>query len=186
MRIQNTFKKVVYFIRKSCVIFFLRLGVPPRVLMYEPALNADILRAFGARIGKTDVHIYGPLVLHDGEKSYGNLTIGDHCRTGGNNYIDLTARVTLEDGVSLGAGAMIMSHNRYNHNAFLEERLAHTCGKKDVLVKKGAGIKAGAVVTMGVTIGADAVVAAGAVVNRDIPDRVFAAGVPAKVVKEII
>jgi acetyltransferase-like isoleucine patch superfamily enzyme len=103
----------------------------------------------------------------------------------GNNYLDLTGRITLEKGVSLGPGVIIMTHNRYNFNAFLEERLSHTCGVKDVVIKEGAGIKAGALIVHGITIGRNAVVAGGAVVNRDVPDNCLVAGVPARTLKEI-
>ena len=113
------------------------------------------------------------------------MTIGDGCLLNGNNFLDLSGRITLEKGVSLAPGVIIMTHNRYNHNAFLEERLAHTCGVKDVLIKEGAGIKAGAVIVHGITIGKNAIVAANAVVNRDVPDNCFMAGVPARLVKEI-
>jgi maltose O-acetyltransferase len=43
----------------------------------------------------------------------------------------------------------------------------------------------GAIVCPGVTIGEDTVVGAGAVVTRDLPAGVVAAGVPARVVREI-
>jgi acetyltransferase-like isoleucine patch superfamily enzyme len=36
----------------------------------------------------------------------------------------------------------------------------------------------------GVTIGDGAIIAAGSVVNRDVPERCLAGGVPAKVIKE--
>jgi len=84
--------------------------------------------------------------------------------------LDLSGRITLEKGVSLGPGVIIMTHNRYNYNPFLEDRLAHTCGIKDVLIKEGAGIKANALIVHGITIGKNAVVAGNAVVNRDVGD----------------
>jgi maltose O-acetyltransferase len=43
----------------------------------------------------------------------------------------------------------------------------------------------GAIVCPGVTIGDDTVVGAGAVVTRDLPAGVVAAGVPARVLREI-
>lgn len=43
----------------------------------------------------------------------------------------------------------------------------------------------GAIVCPGVTIGADTVVGAGAVVTKDLPEGVVAAGVPARVIREI-
>ena len=43
----------------------------------------------------------------------------------------------------------------------------------------------GVIILKGVTIGSNTVIAAGAVVNRDIPSGVVAAGIPAKVIREI-
>ena len=94
--------------------------------------------------------------------------------------------ITLERGVSIGPGVTIMTHNGYNSNPFLVDRLPHTVGFKDVVIRQGANIKAHALVVMGVTIGEESVVAGGAVVNKDVPDRHLVAGVPARVVTEIV
>jgi len=173
---------------RLCVIkgWFRLVGVP-RVLNYGKSTNALVLRAFGAKIGEYRVRLLAPITIHraDLKPDFSNLTIEDNCVLNGNNFLDVSAPVTLKKGVSLGPGVIIMSHNFYNGNRFLEDRLSHTCGFKPVLIKEGAGIKAGAVIVMGVTIGANAVVAAHAVVNRDVPDNAFVAGVPAELVKEI-
>lgn len=179
-------RKALLAILKSLLILVFKVIGPPRILHYGQSINAAILRAFGAAVGKADVSIHSPVVIHHAADGYARLSIGDGCMISGNVYLDLTARITLEKGVSLGPGVIIMTHNRYNHNAFLEERLAHTCGVKDVLIKEGAGIKAGALVVHGITIGKNAVVAGGAVVNRDVPDNCMVAGVPARLQKEII
>jgi acetyltransferase-like isoleucine patch superfamily enzyme len=154
-------------------------------------LNADILRLFGAEVGYDNVRLYGPITIHGvaegarNNQAWKNLIIKDGCAFNGNNFLDLTSTITLEKGVSLGPGVTIMTHNRYNYNQFLEERLSHTCGVKGVLIKEGAGIKAHALIVMGVTVGKNTVVAGGAVVNRDVPDNCFVAGVPARVIKGI-
>jgi acetyltransferase-like isoleucine patch superfamily enzyme len=176
-------KPLIFLLKYTLLLVFKIIG-PPRILQFGWPINAAILRAFGAKVGER-VHIHSPVVLDGARKGYTNLTIGDGCLFNGNNHLDLSGRITLERGVSLAPGVIIMTHNRYNHNAFLEERLAHTCGVKDVLIKQGAGIKAGAVIVHGITIGRNAVVAAGAVVNRDVPDDCFVAGVPARLIKEI-
>ena len=178
-------KRTIYLTKRTLTIFFYRFVGPPRILRFSAELNADILKTFGANIGKNNVRIHSPIILHEAEKGYSNLTIHDGCILNGNNFLDLSSRITLEQGASLGPCTVIMTHNRYNYNSFLEDKLAHTCGKKDVLIKRGAGIKAAALITMGVTIGENAVVAGGAVVNRDVPDNCFVAGVPASIVKEI-
>lgn len=173
------------FLLTSLLILTYRLIGPPRILRFSRTVNASILRAFGAKVGKKNVKILSPITLHCANKGYHNLTISDRCLLNGNNYLDLTSRITLQEGVSVGPGVTIMTHNRYNYNEFLESRLAHTCGSKDVLIKEGAGIKAGALIVHGITIGKNAVVGGQAVVNRDVPDNCFVAGVPACVVKEI-
>ena len=183
-RIKNEVTYLLSRVKQRLLIFLLKLSGPPRMLSFSSATNIAILRSFGAKIGDK-VSLLPPIVLHVATKGYANLNIADKCILNGNNFIDLSARITLEKGVSLGPGVIIMTHNRYNYNPFLEERLAHTCGKKDVLIKEGTGIKAGALITMGVTIGKNAVVAGGAVVNRDVPDSCFVGGVPAKLIKEI-
>jgi len=177
------------FIRKGILQKYILIAVfkfigHPRILMFHPEINKAILKAFGAHIGSPN-GINAPIIFYNAGSGYSNLTINDGCILSGDNYLDLTSRITLEKGVSLAAGVIIMTHNDFNHNKFLEEHLAHACGKKDVLIKEGSGIKAGAVITMGVTIGRNAVVAAGAVVNRDIPDNCFVAGVPARVIRVI-
>ncbi len=177
-------KKVVLGIIKTLLIWIHRLLGPPHILMYGLEINAALLKAFGAHVGRK-VRVYPPVVLHNIAQGYGNLTLGDNCVVQGNTYLDLTARITLEPGVSLGPGTIVMTHNRYNFNPFLEEHLASTCGQKDVLIKRGSGIKAGAVIVMGITIGEDAVVAGGAVVNRDVADKTFVGGVPARLIKSI-
>lgn len=178
-------KKTLIFLLKNTLLLVFKIIGPPRVLRYGSPINVAILKAFGADIEEKKVIICSPVFLQSARNGYGNLTIKEGCYFNGNNYLDLTGRITLEKGVSLGPGVIVMTHNRYNYNAFLEERLAHTCGIKDVLIKEGAGIKAGALIIHGITIGRNAVVAGNAVVNRDVQDNCFVAGVPARLVKEI-
>jgi acetyltransferase-like isoleucine patch superfamily enzyme len=162
-----------------------RLLGPPRVLTYDSDTNIAILRAFGAKIGVRNVRVHAPLVLHGGEEGYANLSIADGCILNGNVYLDLAGRITLEEGVSLGPGTIVMTHNRFNYNQILEERLAHQCGVSDVVFESGSGIKAGAIVTRGVTIGANSVVAAGAVVTRNVESLSLVAGIPARMIERI-
>ena len=54
-----------------------------------------------------------------------------------------------------------------------------------ITIKDGCWICSGATVCGGVTIGENSIVAAGAVVTRDVPPNSIAAGVPARVIREI-
>jgi acetyltransferase-like isoleucine patch superfamily enzyme len=166
------------------VVVYLRLRWmlfgTPRILTYVAPVNAMVLRHFGATVGK-NCRLHAPIVLHGAELSYRNLTIGNGCMFNGMNYLDLSGKILLEDGVSLGPGVVINTHNRFNYNPFLERVLKSECGVRDVHIKAGVGIKANALVIFGVTIGEISVVAGGAIVNRDVPPASFVAGMPAKV-----
>jgi maltose O-acetyltransferase len=177
-------RAVLIVILKTFLISIFKIIGPPRILKYGGPVNIAILRAFGGKVSK-NTRICSPIVLHAALDGYHNLTIEDECFLNGYIFLDLAGRITLEKGVSLGPGVTVMTHNRYNYNAFLEERMAHTCGVKDVLIKEGAGIKAGALIVHGITIGKNAIVGGNAVVNRDVEDNCFVAGVPAKLIKKI-
>lgn len=171
-------------VRKIIVIWF-KLTGPPNVLLWGIHTNSAILRAFGATVG-TNVRVVPPLTLTNIKSNgYRNLSIGDGCILGGNVYLDLTARIVMHDHVSLGPGVIVMTHNRYNENPFLEKHLASSCGTGDVVFEKWAGVKAGALIVHGVTVGEEAVVAGQAVVNRDVPSRHFVGGIPAKTIRDL-
>ena len=55
----------------------------------------------------------------------------------------------------------------------------------DIRIGSGCWIASGAIITGGVTIGDNTIIGAGAVVAMDVPSGVFAAGVPAKVIKRL-
>jgi acetyltransferase-like isoleucine patch superfamily enzyme len=155
-----------------------RVMGPPRVLRFRLETNVRLLRAFGARIGE-GAWILSPITVNFDGGRYHNLTVGDHCVINGNNFLDLSEKITLEDYVSLGPGVIVMTHNQFNRNEFLERRLSRMCGCKPVVIKAGAGIKANALILHGVTIGESAVVAGASVVIKDVPARHFVSGVPA-------
>lgn len=55
----------------------------------------------------------------------------------------------------------------------------------DVRIGSGCWIASGAIISGGVTIGDNTIVGAGSVVTKDLPSGVFAAGIPAKVIKSL-
>lgn len=161
------------------------LAGPPRILSYDKFTNAMLLRAFGASVSWDNARVHGPITLHSARGSFANLTIGENCVINGQNFFDLNDRITLESGCSIGPGVIIMTHNAFNGNPFLQKRLSRLAGSGPVTIGRGAGIKVNAVILHGVTIGEEAVVAGGAIVSRDIPDRAYVTGVPA-VVKKLL
>lgn len=55
----------------------------------------------------------------------------------------------------------------------------------DIHIGQGCWIASGAIINGGVRIGDNVIIGAGAVVTKDIPSSVFAAGVPAKIIKKM-
>ena len=84
----------------------IRICGVPRVLNYSKNTNAAILKTLGARIGERNVRLLSPITVHraDLKTDFSNLTISNDCVLNGNNYLDVSASVTLEKGVSLGPG----------------------------------------------------------------------------------
>lgn len=139
-----------------------------------------ILRQFGAKVGNKKIKIQSPIIIHNAQDGYKNLSIANDCLLNGNNLLDLTRKITLEEGVSLGPGVTIMTHNRFNRNEFLEEKLAHMCGKKEVIIREGASVKAESLITMGVEIGKESLVAGNSLVNKNVAPRTLVSGNPSQ------
>jgi acetyltransferase-like isoleucine patch superfamily enzyme len=88
-------------------------------------------------------------------------------------YINAKHGVLIEDFVQIGSHCSIYSISTIDNKKGL------------VKLKKNCKIGSHCVVMPGVTIGENSIVGACSFVNRDIPDNVVAAGVPAKVMKNI-
>ena len=112
----------------------------------------------------------------------GDVVIGDHTRIGLHNTI--IGPVTIGSHVNMAQGITItaLNHNFQDPEKRIDEQGVST---RPITIHDDVWIGANAVILPGVTIGRHAVIAAGAVVTCDIPDRVVAAGVPAKIIKTI-
>lgn len=86
--------------------------------------------------------------------------------------------ITIDDDVKIAANVSLISNN---HD--VNERQIITC--KPIHIKRNVWIGANATILPGVTIGENSIIAAGAIVNKDVPDNVLVAGVPAKVIKSL-
>lgn len=141
-----------------------------------------ILRQYGARVGDHCM-IHSPLILHNADRGFANLTVGERCHIGKDVFIDLAEQVLLEDRVTVSMRTTLLTHYDVGQSPLKEQgQLPYSA---PVTVRSGAYIGAGAIVLAGVEIGACAMVAAGAVVTRDVPARCLVAGVPARVVRRL-
>ena len=129
----------------------------------------------------------GPLRFH-----YGCHTrIGKKCFFNFNFTVQDDCTVTIGNDCNFGPNVTIVTPI---HPMPAEERRMlkcsdgierHLCYAKPVSIGNDCWIGANVVVCPGVKIGNGCVIGAGSVVTRDIPDNCFAAGNPARVIREI-
>ena len=116
------------------------------------------------------------------------LTIGNNCSIGEYSHITCANKVTIGNGVLTGRFILITdnSHGASNIEEMdippLSRRIV---SKGEVTIKDNVWIGVKATILPGVTIGRGAIIAANAVVTKDVPDYAIAAGIPAKIVKQI-
>jgi acetyltransferase-like isoleucine patch superfamily enzyme len=99
-----------------------------------------------------------------------------------NNNLNLSCFEQIEIGLNVAISENVCIRDSDNHS------MLHSSNSKTKPIRIGNHVWIGmnAVILKGVTIGDGAVVAAGSVVNRDIPSRCLAGGVPARVLKNDI
>ena len=112
----------------------------------------------------------------------GDVNIGDHTRIGLHNTIIgpvvIGSHVNLAQGITITA----LNHIFSDPQKRIDEQGVCT---NQVIIEDDTWIGANAVILPGVTIGRHSVIAAGAVVTKDIPPHSLAAGIPAKIIKQI-
>lgn len=111
---------------------------------------------------------------------------GKNIHLGRQVFINSSCHFQDQGGIYIGDGTLIghcVTLATLNHEKDPEHRADLL--PKPIHIGKNVWIGANVTVTQGVTIGDGAIVAAGAVVTKDIPPRMVAGGVPAKVIKEI-
>lgn len=111
---------------------------------------------------------------------------GKNIAVGNNVFINAGCKFQDQGGIVIGDGTFI-GHNTVlatlDHDIDPEKR--HILHPAPIHIGSRVWIGANVVITKGVTIGDNSIVAAGAVVTHDIPANVIAAGVPAKVLREL-
>jgi acetyltransferase-like isoleucine patch superfamily enzyme len=147
--------------------------------------------------------ILGPLKISIGEgarisghttftaRSHGNgekqLIIGKNVGIGWQTTIAVGGKVTLGDNVRVAGRSFLAGYP--GHPIDPEMRAQGLPDTEDqignITLENDVWLGTGAFVMAGVTIGRGSVIAAGSVVTKDIPPMVVAAGVPAKVIKQI-
>jgi acetyltransferase-like isoleucine patch superfamily enzyme len=119
------------------------------------------------------------LSTHDG----GQLSIGDRVFLNYGTSISAHSMVRVEDDCKIGQYSIVMDCDWHEL-----ETPRHDGGHgmpRPVVLEQGVWLGARVTVLKGVTIGRGSVIGAGSVVVSDIPEAVVAAGVPARVIREL-
>ena len=118
-----------------------------------------------------------------------SITIGNHCSIGEYNHITACNKITIGDGLLTGRYVYI-GDNAHGGLSWEEAEIPpikrSLLSKGEVKIGKNVWIGDKASVLAGVTIGDNVIVAANSVVTKDVPNNCIVAGIPARIVKELI
>jgi maltose O-acetyltransferase len=171
----------VFFSGGRLTLSTLRLNVPVsgRYTCGEIKIGSGISFGYGGapKLGNGEILLQarepGSIVELKGKSSFSN-----------NICIVARTAITIGENFLCGDGVRIIDADFHDINP--ELRLAGGAGKTSpIVIGNNVWLGSGVFVLKGVTIGDHSVIAPGSVVTKDIPARVVAGGIPAKVIKEI-
>ena len=125
--------------------------------------------------------MHGPLVIHNADRDYANLTIGDDVHIGRLTLLDLASPVLVDEGATVSMGVTILTHIDVGDSP-LRERFPRATA--ETRIGRGSYVGANATILAGCHVGREAVVGAAALVNRPVPDGATVAGVPARLLPD--
>jgi len=157
----------------SFLIFLL-----PRIRFFNYLKAKYLSIFFGAKIGRRPV-FYPGVWIFTGK----NLTLGDDVDLAKGVLLTTAGGLSIGDRVLVGYNTHILTSN---HKVPQLPKNIFSSGHENrpVVIENDAWIGSSCVILPGVIIGSGSIVAAGSVVTKNIPENVYAAGVPARIVKE--
>lgn len=142
----------------------------------EEELRRDLCRQIFGKGGDT-VWMQPPFYCDYGS----NIELGERVFFNFNCVVLDVCRVQIGDYTLFGPAVQILTP-MHPLNAALRRKQEYG---KPINIGSDVWVGGGALILPGVTIGSRTVIGAGSVVTRDIPDDVFAAGNPCRVIREI-
>ena len=147
-------------------------ALPPAFDTERAALLAEL---FGAQ---SNVYVTPPFFCDYGR----NITLGLNVYFNFNCIVLDVAPVRIGDNVLFGPAVQVYTAT---HPLDAALRRSGIESGKPIVIGDDAWIGGGAILNPGITIGARSVIGAGSVVTKDIPEDVFAAGNPCKVIRKL-
>ena len=116
---------------------------------------------------------------------FGKLIIGDNSAVGDFTIIDLSDDCIIGRDVAIGPNCTFYTHDHKYNNIDLPAWKGGIISKP-IYIDDGVWIGSGVTLLPGVKIGKRAVIAAGSVVTKDVQSNAVYAGIPAKLIKQIL
>ncbi|MBU1627234.1 acyltransferase [bacterium] len=148
-----------------------------------PPIRIALLRLFGAKIGKNTI-IHDVKFFNLYRRGFSGLKVGDSCFIGEQCLFDLADEITIGDYVTIAERITVITHVNVGYKDHPLQKY-FSPSSSPVTIQDGSFIGAGATILSGVEIGKESFIAAGSVVNKSIPKRTLAGGVPAKLIRNI-
>lgn len=143
----------------------------------DPTARRAILATLVGSLGE-GAEVRAPLYVDYGYQ----ITIGPRTFVNFGAVMLDVARISIGADVQIGPNVQLLTPT---HPLDAELRRAKWEAAEPITIGDNVWLGGGVIVCPGVTIGENTVVGAGAVVTRDLPPNVVAAGVPARVVRQI-
>jgi maltose O-acetyltransferase len=152
-------------------------GVCVRLGHMTSRLVPRILRRYGAKIG-ADVRIASPLIVHNAERSFANLSVGDGVYIGRDCLIDLKQKIEIGACSTLAMRVTIVTHMDVGRSSWAMRGYPATADPVSIGADSYIGV--GAILMPGVKIGEGALVGAATLVRHDVAAQTRVVGVPAR------
>lgn len=111
------------------------------------------------------------------------VSIGDNVVMANGASIQAVSKITIEDNVMIGINCFLVDTD--GHDLDPQKRMSGIPKAAPITIKKNALIYYNSTIFKGVTIGENSIIGACSVVTKDIPANVFAAGNPARVIRNL-
>jgi acetyltransferase-like isoleucine patch superfamily enzyme len=152
---------------------------PPNALFNEQYIHIGSGTLFGPQVTLSAGMVPGQEMITDPV-----ISVGDRCLIGKGSGIVGHLQITIGDDVWTGHHVYITDQNHGYDNLDLPIS-QQVMPERPVVIGDGSWLGHGTVVLPGATIGRHVVVGANSVVTGNLPDSCVAAGVPAKVIKQL-
>ena len=187
LQMKRISRRIICHILKT-YLYLIRIIIGRRYILYRLDkysyfVGTDgVLKILGASVGE-HTHIDPGIRIQNaiGGKCT-NFQIGNHVYIGPGCLFDLASSIKIEDEAALSAQVSLVTH------ADVADRpLSVYFPRKEgpIVIGRGSWIGVNTTILHGVTIGQCSVIGAMSLVNRDIPDKVVAYGIPCKIVRDL-